>query len=66
VTHHNDYESKGTDEQVMKHNDWLFGQVTLKSSQVTAMLILVMTVVNSVHRPDVIKEISCSKPGIRF
>ena len=50
----------------MKHNDWLFGEVTLEPSQVRAMTVLVMTAVHSVHWPDVIEEISYSKPGICF
>lgn len=50
----------------MKHNDWLFGEVTLEPGQVRAMIVHVMTAVHSVHRPDVIEEIGYSKPGICF
>jgi len=51
---------------VMKHDNWLFGEVILESSQATAMIIHVMAAVHSVHGPDVIEEVSCPKPGIRF
>ena len=50
----------------MKHNDRLFGEVTLEPSEVRAMTARVMTAVHSVHRPDVIEEISYCKPGVRF
>jgi len=50
----------------MKHNDWLFGEVILEPSKVRAMTVHVKTAVHSVHRPDVIEEISYCKPRICF